>query len=83
MGLSFLTVYIDNLIKETITLCKKGEPTADMPEIPEPLCSRFERPEKATAKRAEKFSVFNYIHEGRGQLNTLRLRPFAINSCYL
>ena len=38
MGLSFLTVYIDNLVKETIKLCKKGEPTADMPEIPEPLC---------------------------------------------
>ena len=60
MGLSFLTVYIDNLIKETITLCKKGEPTADMPEIPEPLCSRFERPEKATAVKMHK-SRFNLL----------------------
>ena len=60
MGLSFLTVYIDNLIKETIKLCKKGEPAADMPEIPEPLCGQFERPEKATAVKMHK-SRFNLL----------------------
>ena len=42
--------YIDELLKETITLCSKGEATPQSTDsIPQPLCSGYERPEKISA----------------------------------
>ena len=44
---SFLD-YLDELIKETILLCEEGTPQQSL-NIPEPLCSGYERPDMATA----------------------------------
>ena len=40
--------YIEELLRETIKISEEGS-TVELPEAPEPLCSKYERPKKIVA----------------------------------
>ena len=50
----FLTGYVIDLIKRTIEMCEKGESIEELSEIPKPLSSQYERPEKSMAIKMHK-----------------------------
>ena len=53
-SLYFLIEYIDDLLKETFEVCKRGGVTEKTSEVPEPLCGSYERPEKSVAVKMHK-----------------------------
>ena len=38
--------YLDELVRDTITYCEAGTSQESIDDVPEPLCSQFERPDK-------------------------------------
>lgn len=46
--------YVEQLLHETIKFCKMGEGDLSDGEEPKPLCSAYERPDKATAIQQHK-----------------------------
>ena len=53
------TGYVEQLLQETIKQCKMGRSDQSDGEEPRPLCSAYERPDKATAIQQHKsrFSI--------------------------
>ena len=41
--------YLDELTAETISYCETGTSQERIDDVPEPLCSQYERPEKTFA----------------------------------
>ena len=56
-----LTEYTEQLIKETIYQCQQGG-NALTDDVPQPLCSTYEHPDKETAMKNIKVDFQFYTH---------------------
>ena len=54
------TEYTEQLIKETVYQCQQGG-SALTDDVPQPLCSTYEHPDKETAVEKHK-SRFSFLH---------------------
>ena len=61
MHLIFLTDYVKELIRQTVYQCELGgSTTTSIHDIPQPLCSAYEHPNKETAIQEHKNRFKNY-----------------------